>query len=213
MTPQELATHLRKIHTTADAYRQDLPQVVEGIGDAYVTLDPTNDSAFPSTNLNAVHFLGCTTSVTSEDVGKAVTLFSDAGCRRFFFWLSPSDQSDEIRSWLPDHGLKPFEGTDYPTLLRPTGAMASHETTLGVRQLTGIDARSRKDELSKVLSDPWPEFIARTADAEGFDHFGVFAADQLVGVGGLSYSEDVGWPRLGRRRGIPSATRRTERPD
>jgi len=85
MSPHDLAKHLHNIHTKTDAYRLDLPQVIEGIGDAYITIDPENDTRYPSSNLNAVHFLGCTSSVTSEDVREAVGLFEDTGCPRFYF--------------------------------------------------------------------------------------------------------------------------------
>ena len=85
MSPHDLAKHLHNIHTKTVAYRLDLPQVIEGIGDAYITLDPENDTRYPSSTLNAVHFLGCTSSVTSEDVREAVALFEDTGCPRFYF--------------------------------------------------------------------------------------------------------------------------------
>ena len=55
MSPHDLAKHLHNIHTKADAYRLDLPQVIEGIGDAYITLDPENDTRYPSSTLN----VGC----------------------------------------------------------------------------------------------------------------------------------------------------------
>ena len=193
MTPNQLARQLRTVYTSANAFRPDQPRTIEDIGDAYVTLDPGSDSPSPSANRNAVHFLGCNASVTWDDVGKAVALFADAGCPRFFFWLSPSNQIDEIRTWLSDHGLKAFEGTGYPTLLRSAELVSPHETELETRRLTASDAASRIDQLGEIFDRPWPEFVARTADKEGFDHYGVFSKDRLVGLGGLYRSGELGY--------------------
>ena len=71
--------------------------------------------------------------------------------------------------------------------------MEPHETALDVRRLTASDAEERIDELGKVFDSPWPEYVVRTADEDGFDHFGVFARDRLVGSGGMYHVGDVGY--------------------
>ena len=85
MKPEEVARHLRRVVVASDPYRPEFPGTIEGIGDAYVTLDADNDSPYPSSNLNAVHFMGCTKEVVSADIDRIVALFNESGCRRFFF--------------------------------------------------------------------------------------------------------------------------------
>ena len=127
MTPHELARHLRAARVAIDSCRPDLPEVVEGIGDAYITIDPESDSPYPSANRK----------------------------------VSP------------------------------------HETKLKVRQFEPAQATASARELEKVFGDrSWAEFVVSSSRLENFDHFGVYAGRNLVGVGGLYHKDDVayiGW--------------------
>ena len=135
MTPYQLSRQLRAVKIATDPYRPDRPQIVEHIGDAYITLDPKSDSLYPSTNWNAVYFMGCTKAVTQADIEQTTALFDNAHCPRFFFWLSPCAQEAEIRHWLLDCGLEQFGGTGYPTLLRKAEPVPDHETGLELKRL------------------------------------------------------------------------------
>ena len=55
---------------------------------------------------------------------------------RFFFWVSPNPQREEIVTWLLDNGLKPFQGTQYPTLIRHVEEVTPHETHLRVERVS-----------------------------------------------------------------------------
>ena len=193
MRPVELARHLRVIHETADRYRPDRAEVITGVGDAYVTLDPESDSPYPSANLNSVQFMGCTAGVAASDIDHAVALFAEAGCQRFFFWLSPCAQVEEIQGWLLERGLTPFGGTGYPTLLRPAEAVPSHVTPLEIRRLSSTEAENQSQAISTILGETWAGFVMSTCGQAPFDHYAAYAGGRLVSTGGLYRHGDVGY--------------------
>jgi hypothetical protein len=192
MKPEEVARHLRRVVQASDPYRPDFPGTIEGIGDAYVTLDADNDSPYPSSNLNAVYFMGCTKEVVSADIDRIMALFHESGCQRFFFWLSPGPQKDEIRSWLAAYGLNRFGGTVYPTLLRAASPVKPHETSLEVKRLDPEEVETQSEALTEVLSS-WGDFMRTTCNQPQFDHYGAYANNRLVAAAGLYVSGDFGY--------------------
>ena len=164
---------------------------------AIVTLDPPSASSpYPSANRNGVFFFGCGTTVSRTDLLNILDVFRQSGTERFFFWLSPNPQEEEIVEWLRDNRLKPFGGTRYPTLIRPVEKVASFQTHLDVCRVSGHEVENYKDAILRIF-DPWPcTFFLESVDQPGFDHFLAYDAGTPVSAAILAHHGDfayLGW--------------------
>lgn len=164
---------------------------------AVVTLDPPSASSpYPSANRNGVAFFGCGRRVSRSDFLEILTVFSESNVQRFFFWMSPNPQEEEMTGWLGDKGLKPFKGTTYPTLIRPVESVDPFPTGLAVRRVSGREVESRKDAILRIF-EPWPcSFFFQCVDRDGFDHFMAYDGDTPVSAAILAHDGDfayLGW--------------------
>jgi GNAT superfamily N-acetyltransferase len=167
------------------------------VGGAIVTLDtPSAPSPYPSANRNGVFFFGCGTTVSRTDFLNILEVFREAQVERFFFWLSPNPQEEEIVGWLGDNRLKPFGGTRYPTLIRPVEKVAPFQTHLDVCRVSGHEVEDQGDAILRIF-DPWPcTFFLESVDQPGFDHFVAYDAGAPVSAAILARHGDfayLGW--------------------
>ena len=197
MTPYEIANHLKVIkQKELDCSRSD-EQRWEEVGDAIVTIDLSSGSSpYPSANGNAAHYFGCGTTVSWGDLKKVLDTLKGAQVERFFFWLSPNPQQAEIVTWLRGSGLKPFQGTEYPTLIRPVKVVTPHETHLKVERVSRREVENCADAIRHIY-EPWGgAFFFHSVDQPGFDHFLAYengtpvSAAILVTHGNFAY---LGW--------------------
>lgn len=197
MTPYEIANHLKVIKLKElDSSRSD-EQRCEKIAGAIVTIDPSSASSpYPSANGNAVHFFGCGSTVSQTDLVKVLDTFKGAQVERFFFWVSPNPQREEIVTWLLDNGLKPFQGTQYPTLIRHVKEVTPHETYLRVERVSRREVESCTDAITHIY-EPWGcDFFSDSVDQPGFEHFLVYENDIPVSAAVLATHGDFayfGW--------------------
>ena len=182
------------------------------VGGAIVTLDtPSAPSPYPSANRNGVFFFGCGTTVSRTDFLNILEVFREAQVERFFFWLSPNPQEEEIVGWLGDNRLKPFGGTRYPTLIRPVEKVAPFQTHLDVCRVSGHEVEDQGDAILRIF-DPWPcTFFLESVDQPGFDHFVAYDAGAPVSAAILARHGDfayLGWAgtaEVHRRKGGQNA--------
>ena len=164
---------------------------------AIVTLDPPSAaSPFPSANRNGVYFLGCGTKVSRADFLKILDVFRNSEVQRFFFWLSPNPQEEEIIRWLEDNRLKPFKGTTYPTLIRHVEPVAPFRTRLDVRRVSRREVEEHRNAVVRIFH-PWPSsFFIESVEHTGFEHFMAYEAGAPVSAAILACDGDfayLGW--------------------
>ena len=172
MTPYQIANHLKVLkQKELDCSRSD-EQRCEKIAGAIVTIDPSSASSpYPSANGNAAHYFGCGTTVSRTDLLKVLDTLKGAQVERFFFWVSPNPQQEEIVAWIRDNGLKPFQGTEYPTLIRSVEEATPHETRLKVKRVSRLEVEDFADAIIQIY-EPWGcAFFSDSVDQPGFDHF------------------------------------------
>ena len=172
MTPHEIANHLKVIKLKKLDCSKSGERRCEEVAGAIVTMDPSSGSSpYPSANGNAAHYFGCGATVCLADLFKVLNTLKGAQVKRFFFWVSPSLQQTEIVTWLLDNGLKPFQGTQYPTLIRPVEEVIPHETHLRVERVSRREVESCTDAITHIY-EPWGcEFVFDSIDRPGFEHF------------------------------------------
>ncbi len=197
MTPCQITNHLKVIKQKELDCPRSGEQEWEEVGDAIVTIDPPSGSSpFPSANRNAAHYFGCGTRVSRADLKNILRTLEDSGAERFFFWVSPNPQQEEIVAWLRDYGLKPFQGTEYPTLIRPVEEVTPHETCLRVKHVSRHEVEDCADAIMHIY-EPWGcAFFSDSVDQPGFEHFLAYenripvSAAILVTHGDFAY---LGW--------------------
>ena len=191
--PIVMALRLRGIHallTAADPYR---PEVTEKLVDAVVSFDPDSDSEYPSTNRNGVFFLGCNSVVSLSDIDAIISFYRERVIPRYFVWLSPCAQLEELRGWLLDRGFSRFEGTGYPTLGRSAETMSEHETDLEVRRVDREDVQIHRRDIEIIFDDPrFRPYFVESCGAPGLEHFLAFADGKAVSGGILAVDGDAG---------------------
>ena len=115
---------------------------------------------------------------------------------RFFFWLSPNPQDEEISGWLEDNRLTPFKGTTYPTLIRTVEPVPPFQTPLDVRRVSRGEVEENRDAVVRIF-DPWPSsFFFESIEQSGFEHFMAFEAGAPVSAAILACDGDfayLGW--------------------
>ncbi len=197
MRPDEVARRLMAIREKELDCVPSGSKIQVPIEGAIVTLDPTSAaSPFPSANRNGVYFFGCGRKVSRADLLEILNVFEASEVQRFFFWMSPNPQEEEIIVWLGDSGLKPFKGTTYPTLIRPVESVAPFPTHLAVRRVSGHEVENRKDAILRIF-EPWPcSFFFQCVDREGFDRFVAYDGGTPVSAAILVHHGDfayLGW--------------------
>ena len=123
-------------------------------------------------------------------------IFRESQVERFFFWLSPNSQDEEIIGWLGEIDLKPFEGTRYPTLIRSVEKVAPFRTPLDVRRVSAPEVENQKPAIHRIF-EPWPcSFFFESVDRRGFDHFLAYDGRTPVSAAILAHHGDfayLGW--------------------
>ena len=197
MTPLEIAKHLKAFKQKEFHSSRTGNHRWENIGNAIVTIDPPSASSpYPSANGNAVHYFGCGAGVSQTDLLKILNTMKASRVERFFFWVSPNPQQDEIVIWLRDHGFKPFQGTQYPTLIRSVNAVTPHATNLRVERVPRLVVESRADAIRHIYK-PWNcSFFFDSLNLPGFEHFLAYESDTPVSAAILGTHGDIaylGW--------------------
>ena len=193
LDPQELTVKLKRAMIVADDAVPNAPARVMDLVDGVVTLDPENVPEFPSTSRNNVHYFGCEQLVSSVDVDRIVEFYNGEGVSRFFIWLSPNGQLEEIRLWLVERGFQRWQGTGYPTLLRSAERLPEHQTDLVIRQVDAEEAAQYTSQIGNIYADPrFKPIFVETCGAPGHHHFLAFAGDQPVSAGLLTIADDLG---------------------
>lgn len=114
MTPEHLAQKLASLQQwmgseiaarQAALYPETPWAAPRSIADATVVVDPQNDKLYPSVNPNHVEHLGTSGLASRQILAEIVDLYRSAGADRFFVYLSPSGQTEEIEAWLVESGF------------------------------------------------------------------------------------------------------------
>jgi GNAT superfamily N-acetyltransferase len=158
-------------------------------GDCYVTIDPDRQGPFASGNLNRAYLCGTEPGMEFASLARLIDLFTAAGVKRFFIWLSPGSDMDTVRGWLEQGGLSRIRRTSYPTLYRTGHSPVAFRTDLDVRQVNTEEIAEARGQLGETL---WPQF-ARTAGRPGFFHYMAFDGRRAVAIAALCVFEDIGY--------------------
>ena len=197
MTPYEIANRLKFFKRKEVEYSKWSVQEAEKVGDAIVTTHPPSAaSPYPSANRNGVHYFGCGTTVSQADLLRVLNTLKAARTELFFFWLSPCPQQEDIAAWLLENGLKPFQGTQYPTLTRPVEEVAPHDTHLRVERVSRREVQDCADAITHIYNAWGCPFFFDSVDQPGFDHFLAYEDCTPVSAAILGTHGDVaylGW--------------------
>jgi N-acetylglutamate synthase-like GNAT family acetyltransferase len=158
-------------------------------GNCYVTMDAARQGPFASGNSNRVHLCGAEPGLEPASLDHLIELFTTAGVKRFFVWLSPGPNMDVVRRWLEERGLSRIRRTGYPTLCREDGGPCTFATNLRVREVTRDDVAAARDQLGDTM---WSGYV-RSAGKDGFYHFMAFDGDRPVAMAALGVFEDLGY--------------------
>ena len=197
MTVAEIARHLY-------APRHALAAGVRGaeyaeFGGGFLTIDRLSDTEYPSINRNRADFVGVARPTGRSEIREIAERFAVAGVRRWFFWLSPCAQADEIRQWLRELGLRPFEGPRYITLARSAEAVAAHRTALRVRALSASELRAHTGFLTKLYGD-FAGACLGTIGRDDCSHYLAFDGGRPVAAAGLCVAGATGYLYLAATR-------------
>lgn len=197
MTAAEVARHL---YAPRRALAGSLPGAeCAELGGGFLTVDRSSTAKYPSTNRNRAEFIGVTRPASRGEIEEAAERFSAAGVRRWFFWLSPCPQMEEIRRWLPELGLRPFDGPRYITLARSAEAVAPHETALRVRALTAPELHAHTPFLTELYGD-FAGACLGTIGRDDCAHYLAFDGDRPVAAAGLCVAGVTGYLYLAATR-------------
>jgi GNAT superfamily N-acetyltransferase len=158
-------------------------------GNCYVTVDPACQGPAASGNLNRVYLCGTEAGLLPEGLDRLIELFTAAGAKRFFVWLSPGPDMDRVRGWLKERGLSRGRWTGYPTLCRSGRSPVRFRTDFEIREVGPAEIAAARDQLGETM---WPEY-ARPAGKEGFFHYMAFDGTRPVAIAALCIFEDLGY--------------------
>ncbi len=104
MTTEEQAKVLESLR-----YERELalhgPSVVTRLDGATLITKPDERSEYPSANGNHVHGLGVFETVTEAHIDDVIGHYRERSIPRFFVYVSPCAQYDQIERWLLERGL------------------------------------------------------------------------------------------------------------
>jgi GNAT superfamily N-acetyltransferase len=126
----------------------------------------------------------------SNSVGRLIDLFTAAGVRRFFVWLSPGPDMDMARTWIEKSGLSRIRWIGYPTLCRERRSPVQFRTDLEIRQVGPDEIAAAGEQLGGEML--WPGY-ARSAGRQGFFHFMAFDGSRPVAFAALCLFEDISY--------------------
>ena len=172
---------------------------LQEIGGGFVVIAPWSVTPYPSTNPNRAEFLGVVRRVSRRDLEAVVERFAAARVGRWFFRLSPCDQSGELRGWLRELGLRPFEGARYLTLARPAAELPPHRTELRVRAVPAAELSAHWRFLLELYGEYASLYLA-TGGRRDCTPFFAFDGDRPVAAGGLCVTGSTGYLFLGATR-------------
>ncbi len=201
MSPEVLAQRLallqhwvgREISTRQAMLHPHRPwPVPRTMADATVTIDPSNDKLYPSVNSNHVEHFGTSGLASRAILAEIVEIYRAANVDRFFFYLSPSDQADEIRAWLTEFGL--VNMVDLSVLWRPATPLEMSDSRFQIDVCTDAHA----ERLSTVVMECGDDFgyAPATVDMIGSPNFHTLLAtrdDVPAATGSLYVHEDLGY--------------------
>lgn len=219
MRPSELAQRLaslqqwlgREIASRQMLLHPDRPWPMPRlIADATVVIDPGNDKIYPSVNPNHVEHFGTSGLANKRIFSEIVEMYRSAGVPRFFVYLSPSEQAEEIANWLDEAGMVRL--VELSVLWQPTQAIGVPNCDMEIVDCVPEQA----DLLRSIVSEGGDEFgyAPATLDMLGTPHFyTLLALDRgcPAGTGSLYHHQRLGYLGNGktiepfRRRGAQSA--------
>jgi GNAT superfamily N-acetyltransferase len=158
-------------------------------GRAYVAVDPNRQGTAASANLNRVYLYGTEAGLQPDGLDRLIELFTAAGVKRFFVWLSPGPDMDVVRGWLKARGLTRVRWTGYPTLCRSGYSPVQFKTDFEIREVSAAEIEAARDQLGDT---PWLEYTG-AAGKQGLFHYMAFDANRPVAIAALCLFEDLGY--------------------
>ncbi len=197
MDPIAAARGLRKLHLWIEDHSPHAPfsaaSSTERVCDAVIVVDSTSDGEFPSNNRNRISFMGVEQPVKEKDLDAILSRFTAAHVKRLFFWLSVSEQADEIEAWVQARGMKRWTSTGYPSLGRPAARLPMPATNLQIRMVSRDEAVALTPELSGIYGiEPAKLMFLHTLGAAGHDHLVAFDGPQPVAAAILTCCDNNG---------------------
>jgi len=157
-------------------------------GNSYVTIDPSRQESAASFNLNRIYLCGMD-GLASDGLQRLTELFTDAGVLRFFAWLSPGPDMDNLRGSLASCGFVRNRWVKYPTLVHDGPVPAQVRTDFTIKEVGVAEVAALRDQLGEVM---WPDY-ARSAGKGGCFHYMAFDGSRPVAVAALYVFEDLGY--------------------
>jgi hypothetical protein len=158
-------------------------------GDVYLTIDPSRQAEIASSNFNRVYLSGREAGMDESSVRRWIELFTGQGVKKFFVWLSPGPDMEEVRGWLEAHGLSRRPFVRYPTLLHDGNAPVPFRTDLEIREVTSDEIAAARQALGETM---WPGYV-RSAGRDGFFHYMAFDGARPVATAALAVFEGMAY--------------------
>jgi GNAT superfamily N-acetyltransferase len=158
-------------------------------GGAYVTVDPNRQGTAASGNLNRIYLCGTEAGLQPDGIDRLIELFTAAGVKRFFVWLSPGPDMDVVRGWLKARGLTRVRWTGYPTLCRSGYSPVQFKTDFEIREVSAAEIEAARDQLGDT---PWLDYTG-AAGKQSFFHYMAFDGNRPVAIAALCLFENLGY--------------------
>ena len=201
---------LKDLHDAADPSDvQRLGLTGRYVGSAYVSV--ASELPASAIVINRAIGLGFGASAKLDQIRGIVSLYRQAGVRRYFIQVRPEASSSGLTQWLEKEGLE--KGRGWQKFSRHAQQVTKVPTKLDVRFID----RRYGTQFAEIVCNafdignaaiPW---LAKLPERKGWHICMSFEGDHPVGVGALFVQDGVGWTDFGatspafRRRGSQGA--------
>lgn len=124
------------------------------VGPAYLAIDPSRDTPFPSNNPNRALLIADGKPIDGAVIDGIIAAFRAAGVKRFFLWLLPGERATGEYPELEQRGIEVFDGPHYVMLIRSAAGPVAGSTSLIVREMLAADVDQHGPALAEGLEQP-----------------------------------------------------------
>lgn len=209
------ASEMLELRSMRDVFEAAPESVRRAMGWSCQVIDGTLVSVadqVPSIIINRALGLGIGRPATRQTVSGIVEAYSKAGVDRYFVHLGPAASPSELKGWLADAGLEPKRR--WMKFERDTRPPDRHDTKFRIAEVT---APKMAEPFGRIVCDAFDlgeaasGMFAPLVGRPGWQLFGAFDGDELVGTGTLFVEGGHGYLNFGatkpshRRGGAQSA--------
>jgi hypothetical protein len=155
----------------------------------------THCKTIPFVHFNCVKNLGMNEPASESLVDDLISLYHQAGVRRFTFYHIPHNQPPELTEWLKARGFHPRGGWD--RIYRPDGAgpgrIVEPRAGYQVEKVTKATASEWAAYLDSIYGLPTTPWLLALADRPGWHHYLLRRGEQIAAVRTMYVADGMAW--------------------